>query len=182
MNILNKFMSSSKQLFFTCFYLLFGSGGDFLSSLFPANEMPMPHQAESKCRSDAADSKMVANSSQRNRPGISHTYLIMSSSEREPKRLRSSEPDLQVILGSGNDTSTHWCHSQSIALKSKYVDAMLSTPMREQETRTITFPDISLSLWNKNKFLDDPSAARKMTVEDVQNVAMLYDKYEFKLC
>lgn len=112
---------------------------------------------------------------------------MSSSVKREPKRLRSSEPDLQVILGSGDDTSTHWCHSQSLALKSKYVDAMLSTPMREQETRTITFPDISPAIWKKmNKFLDDPMAIRKMTVKDVEVIIMFYDKYEFstgcKLC
>jgi hypothetical protein len=95
---------------------------------------------------------------------------MSSSDKREPKRLRSSEPDLQVILGSGDDTSSRWCHSLSLALKSKYIDTMLSTPMREQETRTITFPDITPSTWHKmNKFLDDPLAIRDMKIEDAKD-------------
>jgi hypothetical protein len=115
---------------------------------------------------------------------ISHqtpqSHTMGSSDNREPKRLRSIEPDLKVIVGSGDDVSTQWHHAASLALKSKYVDTMLSTPMREQETRTITFPDISPSTWDKmNKFLDDPKAARKMTVSDVKNVVFIYDKYEF---
>ena len=109
------------------------------------------------------------------------------SNEKDAKRLRSSEPDLKIILGSGDDTSTQWHHSASLALKSKYIDTMLSTPMREQESRTITFPDISPALWDKmNTFLDDPLAIRGMKPEDARDVALLYDKYEFtqgcKLC
>ena len=107
--------------------------------------------------------------------------------ERPIKKLRSSEPDLQIILGSGDDSSTQFTHSTALALKSKYVDTMLSTPMREQETRTITFPDITPTIWETmNKFLDDPLAAREMKAEDVRDVAVPYDKYEFtqgsKLC
>ena len=100
--------------------------------------------------------------------------------EHTPEKLRSSEPDLKIILGSGDDRATEWYHSQGLALKSKYIDTMLATPMREQETRTLTFPDISPSIWRKMMtYLDDPLAIRKMKPEDVKDVALLYDKYEF---
>ena len=107
--------------------------------------------------------------------------------ESSPKKLRSSEPDLQIILGSGDDVSIQWHHSSILAAKSKYIDTMLSTQMREQASRKITFPDITPEIWEKmNSFLDDPLASRNMKPEDVRDVALLYDKYEFtmgrKLC
>ena len=41
--------------------------------------------------------------------------------EREEKRLRSCEPDLKVILGSGDDETIQWYHSYALASKSKYI-------------------------------------------------------------
>jgi len=94
--------------------------------------------------------------------------------------LRSSDPDLKVILGSGEDQVTKWYYATSLANKSKYIDTMLSTPMKESDTRTITFPDITLEFWEAAiDFVDNPVAARKMEASDVLNVAKFYDKYEF---
>lgn len=124
------------------------------------------------------------------------------SSEGEPdtKRIRSSEPDLKVIIGSdetekaaaGADAKddgaekkqpaivTKWYHSQTLAAKSKYIDALLAAPMKESESRTITFPDISPETWDMMmKFVDDPLASRSMSAQDVAKVAKFYDKYEF---
>jgi hypothetical protein len=100
--------------------------------------------------------------------------------KRLRKRLRSIESDLKIILGSGDDVSTQWHHAASLALTSKYIDKLLSTPMHEHETRTITFPDISPDIWDMmNMFLDDPSlAACEMRIEDAKDLALLYDKYE----
>mmetsp|Transcript_30328 Transcript_30328/g.65618 ORF Transcript_30328/g.65618 Transcript_30328/m.65618 type:complete len:379 (+) Transcript_30328:151-1287(+) len=108
--------------------------------------------------------------------------------EPTPKKLRSSEPDLKVVLGSSGgdggggevDLVTRWYHSQTLAAKSRYVDAMLASPMRERETRTISFPDIQATSWDlMMKFLDDPIAIRTMEARDVMKVAKHYDKYEF---
>ena len=78
--------------------------------------------------------------------------------EREAKKLRSSEPDLKVILGSsdGDDAeSIQWHYSQELSSKSKYIDAMLSTPMKEADELTISFPDITPDTWQKMmNFLD----------------------------
>ena len=138
---------------------------------------------------------------------------MSSEGEPESKKLRSSEPDLKVIIGndeaeeaaggadadgkaSANDDGaekkqpavvTKWYHSQTLATKSKYIDALLAAPMKESESRTITFPDILPETWDlMMKFVDDPLAIRSMTAQDVAKVAKFYDKYEFttgtKLC
>ena len=131
---------------------------------------------------------------------------MSSEGEPESKKLRSSEPDLKVIIGSeeaekaapGADADgkasangdgaekkqpfvvTKWYHSPSLAAKSKYVDALLAAPMKESESRTITFPDISPETWElMMKFIDDPVASRSMKSKDVVKVAKFYDKYEF---
>ena len=123
---------------------------------------------------------------------------MASEGEPDTKKIRSSEPDLKVIIGSeeaekeeagadGKDDTdkkpevvTEWYHSPSLAAKSKYVDALLAAPMKESESRTITFPDISPDTWDLMiRFVDDPVAARRMKPEDVVRVAKFYDKYEF---
>jgi hypothetical protein len=105
----------------------------------------------------------------------------------EPKELRSSEPDLKVILGSGEGQSIKWYHSPMLASRSEYIDVILATSVMEREARTITFPDITPKVWESMmKFFDDPIAIRQMKVTDVLEVAPMYDKYGFaeglKLC
>ena len=127
---------------------------------------------------------------------------MSAEGEPESKKLRSSEPDLKVIIGSdeaekaaaGADDEkdddeaekqqpsvvTKWYHSQTLAAKSKYVDALLAAPMKESESKTITFPDISPETWDlMMKFIDNPIACRGMKAHDVVKVAKFYDKYEF---
>eukprot|EP00571_Detonula_confervacea_P004205 CAMPEP_0172315314 /NCGR_PEP_ID=MMETSP1058-20130122/24810_1 /TAXON_ID=83371 /ORGANISM="Detonula confervacea, Strain CCMP 353" /LENGTH=383 /DNA_ID=CAMNT_0013029369 /DNA_START=64 /DNA_END=1215 /DNA_ORIENTATION=- len=104
-----------------------------------------------------------------------------SDGEREAKKLRSSEPDLKVILGSRDGMVTKWYHSITLTSKSRYIDAMLSSPMKEKEESTISFPDIDNGVWEEMmKFLESPVAIRRMKVEDALNVAKFYDKYEFE--
>ena len=104
----------------------------------------------------------------------------ITGEEREAKMLRSSEPDLKVILGTGDNESVLLYHSQTLASKSKYVDTMLSVPMKEREEYVISFPDISTETWElMMKFIDDPVAARKMDEKDALSLVEFYDKYEF---
>ena len=100
-----------------------------------------------------------------------------SVGERDAKRLRSSEPDLKVILGSSDDETVQWYHAPTLASKSNYIDTMLAVPMRERDDYVISFPDIEPDVWAKMmKFLDSPIAAREMSAKDVVEVAPLYDK------
>ena len=85
-----------------------------------------------------------------------------TTDEREAKRLRSSEPDLKVILGTGDNESVLLYHSQTLASKSKYVDTMLSVPMKERDEYVISFPDISAETWEQMmKFIDGFSSNKK---------------------
>jgi len=112
-------------------------------------------------------------------------------SDRPTKTLRSSRPDLKVILGSSSSNEKNecilWYHSQTLASKSKYIDTMLSTPMKEKDDLTISFPDITIGVWERMMlFLDSPIVARQMKARDASELAVFYDKYEFdegrKLC
>jgi len=78
-------------------------------------------------------------------------------------------------------------YSVILATHSDYVDAMLSSPMAENETRALSFPDIEPVVWQKMLYLlEDPSKARRASVKDAMQTVMLYDKYQFpkgkKLC
>ena len=90
-----------------------------------------------------------------------------TTDERQAKKLRSSEPDLKVILGSGDDQSILWYHSPTLAAKSNYIDTMLAVPMKERNEHVISFPDITTETWEQMmKFIDDPIAVRQMNVQE----------------
>jgi hypothetical protein len=123
--------------------------------------------------------------------------LIASNiNETEAKKLQSSNPDLNVIVGSGSgdgseietETKTpcqrHYCYvAANLAAKTKYIDIMLSMPMMECESRNIFFPDIDPSAWDeKMKFIDDPVAAHQMNIKDVlKNLCNVVLSEYFKL-
>lgn len=103
-------------------------------------------------------------------------------SEPEAKRLRSCEPDLLVIVGgSGEERKKEYrYHSQVMASHSTYIDTMLATPMKESQSLTIKFPDLTKELWeNMVKYLD-PLHARTLSIELAMELAPVYDKYSFE--
>ena len=51
--------------------------------------------------------------------------------------IRSSDPDLTIYVGEGEQQKIYVYHGQIMAMHSRYIDTMLATPMCEQETRTI---------------------------------------------
>ena len=107
----------------------------------------------------------------------------MPDSEPETKKLRSCEDDLKVVLGDGapSEDNVRWYNSAILASKSAYIDAMLATPMKESKERQITFPDITPRVWETMlTFVNDPKAARKMTMADALDVLKMYDKYQFQ--
>lgn len=111
----------------------------------------------------------------------------MSSEEKkEPsvplvsKSLKSSEPDLQVVVGSssdGEDEETFLVHGPLLASFSDYVDTMLSVPMKESHTRRITFPDVSPDTWRKLMHFLEPG--QSVQLEEAVELLPFYDKYGF---
>jgi hypothetical protein len=98
----------------------------------------------------------------------------------ESKRLRSSEPDLKILVGANDETVEYRYHSSIMANQSNYIDTMLATPMKESKAYEISFPDIAPSTWEAMmNFLEAPMA-RLMTIEDAMEVAPVYDKYDFQ--
>jgi hypothetical protein len=67
-----------------------------------------------------------------------------------------------------------------MATHSNYIDTMLATPMQESKTLELSFPDLAPATWDSMmKFLEAPMA-RLMTIEDAMEVALEYDKYDFR--
>lgn len=99
------------------------------------------------------------------------------------KSLKSAEPDLEVVVGQGNDTRTYGHHAVVLASYSDYIDTMLSVPMREQETRRITFPDITPADWENIMMMHQINGRRDlksfMNKEEAPILLPLLDKYQF---
>lgn len=94
------------------------------------------------------------------------------------KQLKSYEPDLDVVVGPGQQVFRY--HGAILASYSAYIDTMLSTPMREQDTMRITFPDIEPDVWTKLiKFLET-GGSREMQLTDVIELLPIYDQYDFQ--
>ena len=106
--------------------------------------------------------------------------------------LKSYTPDLEVIVGDGdaeNEKKSFMYHGAILANASEYIDTMLSLPMKEQQTRSISFPDIQPEEWLKwTRYVLVPVAAVEFTlfhIDDVDNknainVIQFYDKYQFR--
>lgn len=100
--------------------------------------------------------------------------------------LKSYEPDLEVTVGSGDgddNTRSFMYHGAILANASEYIDTMLSTSMKEQETRSISFPDIEPEEWLKwTRYVLEPVGAAEMSPfdEDSVDVLRFYDKYQFR--
>jgi len=77
-----------------------------------------------------------------------------------------------------------WHYSQLLASQCRYVATILSAQIRNAERnsddfRTITFPDIAPSQWERMvRFLNDPKSIK---VEDATELARLYDRYDFPI-
>mmetsp|Transcript_31458 Transcript_31458/g.51927 ORF Transcript_31458/g.51927 Transcript_31458/m.51927 type:complete len:378 (+) Transcript_31458:295-1428(+) len=103
---------------------------------------------------------------------------------RPTKRLRSCDTDLTIVVGGEgsdkNQQKTYEYHSQIMAMHSRYVDAMLATPMKEKRSRTITFPEIDPSDWEQMMQYLQPVASPPTTTQAVLRVLPWYDKYEFQ--
>lgn len=112
--------------------------------------------------------------------------MAQSESVPEAKRLRSCEPDLLVLVGSGDETKEYRYHSPIMASHSTYIDAMLATPMKESQSLMLKFPDISPELWECVVKYLDPVHARSLSIEMAMKLAPVYNQYSFdrglKLC
>ena len=97
------------------------------------------------------------------------------------KDLRSAIPDLEVVVGEGYNQRTYQYHSIMLAFASNYIDTLLVTPMSEQETRRLSFPEISPDEWELMMQHADPRSKEVLlTFSDAMILAKWYDKYAFE--
>ena len=105
---------------------------------------------------------------------------MMASTEKEQQSrpLKSCEPDLVILVGL--EEQVFHCYSVIMASYSDYIAAMLSTPMKEQDTMKITFPDIEPEIWKKMIRFLEPGGSRYLGMDDYLELSPFYDKYSFK--
>ena len=101
-----------------------------------------------------------------------------------PTRLKSSAPDLKIVILYGDYVCTRWYYSRVMAMHSNYIDTMLATRMREGKTLELTltdFPDDRpVCVWDiMVDFVTDPSKACDMTLQHALMVAETYNQYDF---
>jgi hypothetical protein len=109
-----------------------------------------------------------------------------------PTHLKSYAPDLEVIVGDAEDEKKSFMyHGAILANASEYIDTMLSMPMKEQQTRSISFPDIKPEKWLKwTQYVLVPAASVEFNLfsvddddnnnSDAMDVLQFYDKYQFR--
>jgi hypothetical protein len=108
------------------------------------------------------------------------------ASSTSGKVLRSSEPDLKVVLkyknsDGKNSEKTYTMYGQIIAGLSNFFDTALSVEMKEKETREIILQNVSPDLFEKAmKFQQDMLSVHCMTFDDAVEVLSFYHLYEFR--
>jgi hypothetical protein len=95
------------------------------------------------------------------------------------ERLRSSDPDLKIIVGKGEHKRTYEYYSQIMAMHSTYIDNILATPMRDQETRTLNLSEIHADDWEKMMSYLQVGVKPPTSVAEVSAVLPWYRKYLF---
>lgn len=102
---------------------------------------------------------------------------------RPEKSLKSSEPDLTVIVGSKGNEKQFMYHSIIMASHSVYVDTLLSSSMKESKEKVIHFDDIEPDQWVKViAYVQDPIVAQDlMDFDEAIAFTPFYDKYDFRI-
>jgi len=95
------------------------------------------------------------------------------------KTLRSTDPDLEVVLGAQQSTSVR-CYSVLLASYSEYVDTMLASNMMESTTMKISFPDIESKDWQQIMDIHVIGHASTLAFQDSFPLVPILDKYGFR--
>jgi hypothetical protein len=90
-----------------------------------------------------------------------------------------SEPDLEVTVGTGETREVYMYHAVVMALWSEFIDRMLTSKMKESQTKKITFPDIVPSEWEAMVVYLEPGNGQRPHVDEAKRLAKWYDKYGF---
>lgn len=98
--------------------------------------------------------------------------------------IRYQSPDIVVSVGSGSSAQEFECYGLMLSSASPYLDAMLSTKMKEGENGFISFPDKNPNEWKLFYEFVDPQTARHARI-DRENVFMLlpwFHEFQMATC
>ena len=106
----------------------------------------------------------------------------MASDEPSPatKKISFAELDLEVTVGSGETRTVYMYHALVMAIWSNYIDRMLSSTMKEGQTKKITFPEIEPHEWEAMMMYLESGKRETPHVDEAKRLAKWYDKYEFQ--
>lgn len=104
----------------------------------------------------------------------SSSFITPADVDKEhcPKRIRSAEPDVKVIVGG----EAFYHYGVLLSLASEYFDSMLSSDMIEGETKVVEVPDKDPKEWRQLfQFFDSRTSAPggELTEEDYRYIKLL---------
>eukprot|EP00339_Tiarina_fusa_P026926 CAMPEP_0117044608 /NCGR_PEP_ID=MMETSP0472-20121206/30913_1 /TAXON_ID=693140 ORGANISM="Tiarina fusus, Strain LIS" /NCGR_SAMPLE_ID=MMETSP0472 /ASSEMBLY_ACC=CAM_ASM_000603 /LENGTH=340 /DNA_ID=CAMNT_0004756397 /DNA_START=135 /DNA_END=1157 /DNA_ORIENTATION=- len=96
------------------------------------------------------------------------------------KRVRSQEPDVTVVVGTGEDKEEFQCYRLVLSLASECFDAMLSAGMKENLESKIEFPDKTPQEWRLFYSFLDPATSRsaKISSDNVEALIPWFHEYQ----
>lgn len=107
------------------------------------------------------------------------------SKKPEPptKKLRSQEPDIVVVVGSGKKKQEFECYKLFLCYACEYFDTMFSHGLKENETSRIELPDKDPDEWKIFYEFIDPSTimSAKVTNENALMLAPWFSEYGMDL-
>jgi hypothetical protein len=96
----------------------------------------------------------------------------LSMSERTPKKLKSVEPDLTVVVGG----EEFYHYKVTLCSGCDFIDTMLSNQMRENDESRIEFPDKDPTEWLQvYSFLDPNEEKPAITADNALKLVMWFD-------
>lgn len=105
--------------------------------------------------------------------GTKRSVDTSSEADNGPKRMRTGEPEVTIIVG-GETTFHHYI--QLLCNTSDYFDAMLSSDMKESQTKVVEFKDKDPNDWKElSVFFDDPHMA-EVNLENVDTLVPLFSE------
>ena len=98
-------------------------------------------------------------------------------SDTSAKSLRMGEPDLEITVKDGDKQKVFHHYSTIMAYNFGFFDSMLSSGMKESESKKVTIEDVDPELFELSlSFLENPKLLA--TEENVLSVASLYHRFD----
>jgi hypothetical protein len=93
----------------------------------------------------------------------------MPSEGPSPKK-RRAEPDVTVVVGTGENAETFYHYSHILCFASDFFDAALHSGMKESNSMRFEFPDRCPQEWKFFASLLEPCSSAKLTLHNVEDL------------